>query len=79
MLSKSAVDLIFSIHLFLISVTVFRQDLFNVPRIDRIMEAQTDRATRLRNADDIICNDGDIAQLHAAVDKLHRKYLDQVE
>ena len=48
-------------------------------QIDRIMAAQVDRETRRLNADDIVCNDGTIAELHAEIEKLHRKYLKQVE
>ena len=31
---------------------------------------------RLRKADDIISNDGTIEEMEAAVDKLHKKYLE---
>lgn len=48
-------------------------------QIDQIMAAQVDRHTRRLNADDVVCNDGTIADLHADIEKLHRKYLDQVE
>ncbi len=48
-------------------------------QIDRIMAAQVDRETRRLNADDIVCNDGTIAELQAEIEKLHRKYLKQVE
>lgn len=58
---------------------VAARDGLDDARINGILQAQTDRATRLRNADDIICNDGDIAKLHAAIEKLHRKYLQQVQ
>lgn len=53
------------------------RDTLDEADIARIMQAQTDRATRLRNADDIIRNDGDIEDLRAAVEELHRKYLQQ--
>lgn len=58
---------------------VATRDGLDDAQISAILQAQTDRATRLHNADDIVCNDGDIAKLHAAIEKLHRKYLDQVE
>jgi len=58
---------------------VAARDRLDEAQIDRILQAQTDRATRLRHADDIICNDGDIRKLHASIEQLHRKYLDQVE
>jgi dephospho-CoA kinase len=58
---------------------VAARDQLDDAQITRIMDAQTDRKTRLRDADDIVCNDGDIATLHAEIEKLHRKYMDQVE
>jgi dephospho-CoA kinase len=58
---------------------VAARDGLDHAQITGILQAQTDRTTRLRNADDVVCNDGDIAKLHAAIEKLHRKYLDQVE
>jgi dephospho-CoA kinase len=47
-------------------------------RIDRILQAQTDRETRLRGADDVICNDGTLDELRAAVERLHIKYMNQI-
>ena len=47
-------------------------------RIDRILQAQTDRETRLRGADDVICNDGTLDELRAAVERLHVKYMNQI-
>lgn len=44
-------------------------------QIDQALAAQTTRAQRLLATDDVICNDRDLAALHAAVDVLHRKYL----
>ena len=58
---------------------VAARDGLDPTRIDRIMAAQTDRATRLGHADDVICNDGSIEDLRAAVEKLHRKYLQLVQ
>lgn len=40
-----------------------------------IMASQTPRETRLGFADDVIVNDGTLAELHAAVDALHTRYL----
>ncbi len=42
-----------------------------------IMAQQVDRAGRLRHADDVIDNDGDLAALQAQVEKLHRDYLEK--
>lgn len=58
---------------------VAARDGLDPARIDRIMQAQTDRATRLRHADDVICNDGSIEDLRAAVERLHREYLQYVQ
>jgi dephospho-CoA kinase len=43
---------------------------------ERIVRAQVDRATRLAAADDIVDNGGTRAQLAAAVDALHARYVD---
>lgn len=40
-----------------------------------IMAAQATRAQRLAVADDVVCNDGDLAKLDDQVVKLHAKYL----
>ena len=40
-----------------------------------ILAAQTDRATRLAAADDVIVNDGPVAALAKAVQSLHQTYL----
>ncbi len=58
---------------------VAARDGLDDAQIDDILQAQTERETRLHHADDVICNDGDIKKLHTAIEKLHRKYLDQVE
>jgi len=57
---------------------VAARDDLDETQIARIMQAQTDRASRLRQADDVICNDGSIQDLCAAVEKLHREYLQYV-
>ncbi|HYH42049.1 MAG TPA: dephospho-CoA kinase [Burkholderiales bacterium] len=44
--------------------------------VKRIMDAQIPRADRVRAADDVIANDGDINQLRERVAALHRTYLD---
>ncbi|MCB1788241.1 MAG: dephospho-CoA kinase, partial [Gammaproteobacteria bacterium] len=57
---------------------VAARDGFDDAQIAQILAAQVDRATRLSGADDVICNDGSIAELHAAVDRLHHQYLRHV-
>ncbi len=41
----------------------------------RMLAAQAPRAARLAVADDVIHNDGDLAQLRDQVEKLHRQYV----
>lgn len=53
------------------------RDQLDDSRIDRILKAQVDRDTRLRGADDVICNDGSLEDLHAAVEQLHHRYMTQ--
>ncbi len=45
-------------------------------QVRAIMRAQTDRETRRSRADDIIVNDGSLADLKAEVARLHASYLD---
>jgi dephospho-CoA kinase len=52
-----------------------QRDGHDAAHLARILAAQTDRATRLAAADDIIVNDGDLAALRAAVARLHQRYL----
>jgi len=56
---------------------VAARDALDDAQIEQIMLAQTDRATRLRNADDVIRNDGSLDRLRAAVQSLHQQYLKQ--
>ncbi|MGB5776306.1 MAG: dephospho-CoA kinase [Sedimenticolaceae bacterium] len=56
---------------------VAARDALDDAQIEQIMRAQTDRATRLRDADDVIHNDGSIDLLRAAVQSLHQQYLQQ--
>ena len=50
----------------------------NLPRGDilAIISSQIGATERLRRADDVIRNDGDLAALEPQVAALHRKYLD---
>lgn len=43
--------------------------------VQAIMKNQATREERLRNADDIVLNDGDLPSLRDAVQKLHQSYL----
>jgi dephospho-CoA kinase len=53
-----------------------QRDGFSDARIAQILAAQTDRAARLRAADDIIRNDAGLADLDRAVAALHANYLE---
>jgi dephospho-CoA kinase len=44
--------------------------------VQAIMANQVSREERLRHADDVVLNDGDLQTLRAAVAALHQKYLD---
>jgi len=44
--------------------------------VREIMAAQLQRTERLRRADDVLANDGDLPALHRRVAQLHAKYLD---
>lgn len=54
---------------------VAARDGRSAAEIRAILSAQTGRAQRLKLADDVIANTGDMAALEAQVDALHRKYL----
>lgn len=43
--------------------------------VKAIMKAQTQRAVRTQQADDVIVNDGTLNDLHKKIDELHEKYL----
>lgn len=43
--------------------------------IAKIMAAQMPRSERLKRADDVVVNDGDLSQLYAQLEKLHAQYL----
>ncbi|MDJ0740317.1 MAG: dephospho-CoA kinase [Gammaproteobacteria bacterium] len=58
---------------------VLARDGGGYAQVDAILAAQVDRVTRLRLADDVIRNDGSIAELQAQVEALHDRYRDQVE
>ena len=53
---------------------VAARDGIDDAHIDQVLAAQTDRQTRLQHADDVIRNDGSLANLEAQVDALHEKY-----
>ena len=45
------------------------------PEIKQIIEAQIPRKSRIKMADDLIENNGSIADLHSKIEKLHQKYI----
>jgi len=54
---------------------VMRRDRLARTDIERILEAQATRAERLAAADDVINNDGTLAELPAQIERLHGSYL----
>ena len=52
-----------------------RRDGVGAEQVDAVMRAQVDRETRLRAADDVIANEGDIHALQRETAALHRRYL----
>ena len=58
---------------------VVRRSQLAPEAVRAIMASQVSRAERLRYADDIVRNDGDLPGLRAAVEALHRKYLELPE
>ena len=55
---------------------VIRRSGLTDDAVRAIMATQVSRTERLRHADDIVHNDGDLAALRSAVEALHRKYRD---
>lgn len=51
-----------------------RRDGIDHALAQAMIEAQSTRGQRLAAADDVIANDGDLAQLHAAVDAMDARY-----
>jgi len=51
------------------------RDHLDDSEVQRILAAQASREQRLAVADDVLVNDGDLHQLHSAVARLHRQYL----
>ncbi len=54
---------------------VAARDGHDAARVEQVLAAQVDRATRLSHADDVIRNDGTLESLRAAVAALHHRYL----
>jgi len=52
-----------------------QRDQLSEREIEAVLQAQTDRQTRLATAHDIIDNSGDREQLKLQIEKLHKKYL----
>lgn len=58
---------------------VMHRDGVDREHAESIIAAQANRESRLARADDVIVNDGDLEQLQARVDALHRFYLELAE
>lgn len=55
---------------------IIKRDKLPIEEINLIISAQASRETRLQQADDIIINNGSLANLKEQVKKLHQKYID---
>lgn len=51
------------------------RDNTSTEQVQAILKAQLAREERLRHADDVLVNDGDLAALHQQIDRLHHFYL----
>ncbi|MBF8680622.1 dephospho-CoA kinase [Pseudomonas fulva] len=51
------------------------RDHTSAEQVQAIVQAQLPREERLRHADDVVINDGDLGHLHAQIDRLHHFYL----
>ena len=54
---------------------VIQRSGLTAAEVQAIMASQVSRAERLRHADDVVRNDGDLAALRSAAEALHLKYL----
>lgn len=54
---------------------IMQRDGLSREQITSILAAQADRDTRLRVADDVVVNDGDIEGLQRTIRELHQRYL----
>lgn len=54
---------------------LMQRDGIDATLADQMMAAQASRAERLALADDIVVNDGDLAHLQRAADRLHARYV----
>ena len=52
-----------------------RRDKVSEEQVRAILKAQAVRDDRLKHADDVLLNDGDLAHLHQQVERLHQFYL----
>lgn len=55
-----------------------KRDNNDVTQVQAIINAQLPRQKRLEHADDVICNNKDLAYLHSEVAKYHQQYLELV-
>jgi dephospho-CoA kinase len=53
-----------------------KRDNNDAQQVQAIINAQLPREKRLKHADDVICNNKDLAYLHAEVAKYHQQYLE---
>lgn len=58
---------------------VCKRDNITEAAAQQILATQVDRTTRLSQADDVLENDGSVAQLKKKVEQLHKQYLEIAE
>lgn len=56
-----------------------QRDASDADTIRSIIGAQMERSERASRADDVICNEGSLAQLEAAIQALHERYLEMTK
>lgn len=56
-----------------------RRDDNDEKLIRSIIASQIDRSDRIQQADDLVCNEGNLEQLRENIESLHRKYMELVE
>ncbi len=52
-----------------------KRDKKSTKQIQAIMDSQLSRQERLKHADDVLLNDGDLNKLHRQIEQLHEQYL----
>lgn len=54
---------------------ITQRDSLDIARINKLIDIQASREQRLAAADDVIVNQGSLAELHSAIEQMHDKYM----